>query len=240
MSIFDRPCDGFICAEDLPASGACIDEVDATFIADAIDEASYQLYLMSGRRVYGVCTATVRPEARHCGWGGSCASHCTIEAIRLGEPIQRIKWVMIDGAVLSPTEYRVLDRDKLIRNLGYWPHCQDFTKDLSEEGTWGIRYEYGNEIDWATKRAAIDLTMELIAAAVPGAPRKLSAATTAVSRRGVSLSMKDRNDMMREGASHIESVSAFMALHNPMNQPQTVVYSPDTAPRLHRVSGTFG
>lgn len=232
MSFADAPCQAFICAEDIPASGECVEVVDEVTIASAIDEASLILYLMSGRRVYGLCEATVRPSVRQCAAIETCARHCTVPAVRLGERINRIRWVMIDGQYLQPTEYRVIDRDKLVRSDGYWPHCQHLGRDLTEVGTWGIRYEFGSPPDAITRRATIDLALELIKLAVPGAPRKLPGNVSSVSRRGVSLTMQDRNQLVREAGSYIESVNQFMAAHNPMNEPPTFVWSPDQD-RLH-------
>lgn len=224
-----------LCASDLPMSGDCIENASPAVIADAISEASEIIHRMSGGRVYGTRDATVRPAEPGCGWVGACANHCSVPTIRLGEDVTRIRWVRIDGEMLDPSAYTVVDKNKLIRTDGQaWPHCQDLTKDLSEVGSFGVRYSFGPEVDRVTMRALVDTTLELIKVAVPDADnRRLPANVRNASVNGLSLSMEDRNKLVRELGSYLESVNRFMALHNPMNEPPTFVYSPDTSPRLH-------
>lgn len=240
--IDDGPCSPLICAADLPASGDCIDQVTLTAIEEAIDEASYIIYRMSGRRVYGLCTSTVRPLVRNHDYTGSCESHCTVASVRLGERVQSIQWVMIDGEVLQPSEYRLAMGDRLVRTGGLrWPHCQDRTKGLDQLGTWGIRYTHGMPVDAVTKRAVIDTTMELVKLAVPGSKdRKLPSNTTSVRQSGVSLTMADRAQLTRELGSYLESVARFQAIHGANGNPGTFVYSPDTSAHLEVNLPDFG
>lgn len=233
------PCSPFLCAADLPASGECLDMVSSSVIEDAIGQASYILWRMSGGRMYGVCEETVRPTPGRCGDLTSCDAHCTVSSLKLGQtPVQRIKWVMIDGEILSPSEYRLLDHDMLIRVGDRWPHCQHLDRPLTEEGTFGIRYRFGHEVDPITKQAGVDLVMEFIKLAVPGdRARRLPGAVASASSQGLSFSMQDRNTLVREMGSYLESVNRFMSFWNPTVQPETYVYSPDTSPRLAHLDG---
>lgn len=226
MSIYDTP--DLICAEDLPVSGDCIENATTAIIADAVAEANYIIYRMSGGRVFGVRAATVRPEPK-------CNSVCSdVSFIRLAEPVHRVLWVMVDGALVPPTSYRIMDRSKLIRTDGTdWPSFQDVTKTLSEVDTHAVRYEYGIPADAVTKRAAIDTAIELIKLTQSETNRRLPANVTSTRSSGVSLTMQDRNQLIRELGSYLESVNRFMALHNPRAEMASYVYSPDTSPRLH-------
>ena len=218
-----------ICAEDLPVSGDCIENASAEIIADATAEANYIIYRMSGGRAFGVRAATVRPQT-----GTSQACHRS-NLVTLASPVHRVRWVMIDGAMFPTSSYRLIDQCRLMRTDGQdWPGWQDLTKDLSESGTFAIRYEYGRPVDAVTKRAAIDTAIELIRLAVPdGNQRRLPANVTSTRASGVSLTMQDRNQLIRELGSYLESVNRFMALHNPQAEQETYIYSPDTSPRLH-------
>lgn len=233
----DAPCSNFLCNEDLPASGDCLDLLTSEQIDSAIEEASYLLYRMSDRRVYGLCEDTVRPSVRDHAHDGVCQCY---SIIRLGERPERILWVKVDGEVLPPSAYKLERGDqKLYRVDGdYWPHCQDLTAPIDADGSFAIRYRHGSPIDPVTKHAAIDLTMELVKLLVPGFRPQLPADVTSVSRRGVSLSKQDRDKIIRGGASTLDSVNQFMATHNPNNEPETYVYSPDTSPDLHNFGRT--
>lgn len=226
------PCSYFLCAEDLPASGDCIEMVSHEVIDGAITEASYLLWKMSGGRMYGVCEATIRPTKKACVSLRACDDHCSQHAIVLPEtPVQRVRWVMIDGEVIPPNEYRIEGGDTLLRIGDMWPHCQHLDRRLTEEGTFGIRYRYGHEVDPVTKRAAVDLALEFIKLAAPGErARRLPGAVTNASSQGLSFTVQDRNLLARTMGSHIESVNRFMSVWNPRVDQPAYVYSPDTSP----------
>ncbi len=219
-----------ICAEDLPVSGDCIENASLSAVEEAVAEANVIIYRMSGGRVFGIRAATVRPAVR-----SSLTSCQELPFVRLAEPVHRVLWVMVDGSMVPPGSYRLMDRNKLIRTDGEaWPAWQDLTKDLSETGTFAVRYEYGTHVDAVTRRAAIDTAVELLKLSQPDTGnRRLPPNVTSTRASGVSLTMQDRNQLIRELGSYLESVNKFMALHNPKATLPTAVYSPDTSPALH-------
>lgn len=219
-----------ICAEDLPVSGDCIENTSLSAREEAVAEANHIIYRMSGGRVFGIRAATVRPDLR------SSLTPCqAMPFVRLAEPVHRVLWVMVDGQMLPPGSYRLMDRNKLIRTDGEeWPGWQDLTKDLTETNTFAVRYEYGSHVDAVTKRAAVDTAVELLKLSQPDTGnRRLPPNVTSTRASGVSLTMQDRNQLIRELGSYLESVNKFMALHNPKATLPTAVYSPDTSPSLH-------
>jgi len=227
MSIYDIP--ELICAADLPVSGDCIETAAPSVVSDAVNEANLIIWKMSGGRVYGLQSATVRPML---GSSGGCGDP---PAVVLQDPVHRVLWVMLDGALLEPSAWRLMDRSKLVRVDGrQWPTSQNLTRVLSETDTFAVRYEFGRPVDAVTKRAAIDTAVELVKLASPDQnARRLPPNVTSTRASGVSLTMQDRNQLVRELGSYLESVNRFMALHNPMAEPPTFVYSPETSPRLH-------
>ena len=94
MSVSDIP--DLICAEDLPVSGDCIENASVEVIDNAITEASYIIFRMSGGRVYGLRDVTVRPMLR-------TEDSCDPPVVKLADPVHRVRWVMIDGALIDPT-----------------------------------------------------------------------------------------------------------------------------------------
>lgn len=231
MTVSDIP--DLICAEDLPASGDCIELASAEVIASAITEASYLIFRMSGGRVFGVRDATVRPVLSQSGcWADPVP-------VTLVAPVQRVRWVMIDGSVLTPSAYRLMDNNKLLRIDGEaWPACQDLTRTLSETNTFAVRYSFGSPVDELTRRAVADTAAELIKMTQPDTTsRRMPPNVRSSNASGVSLSMQDRNQLIRELGSYLESVNRFMAVHNPHTELETFVYSPDTTSRLHALDG---
>lgn len=207
----DAPCQPFICAEDLPVSGWCVDLLSVEQVNELIDEASLLLYLMSHRRVYGVCSDVVTFRRT---WRESC----THPHLRFGQPIRRVRWVRIGDDYVEPGEYRVLERVLLERIGDVWPDDTDID----------VYVEHGSPIDAITKRAAIDTVVELgkMADTVPPR-RKLASNATSAHGSGVSVTMRDRGEMIRELGSTLESVARFMAVHNPRATPPTYIHSPD-------------
>lgn len=253
----DAPCDSFATAEDILAVDACItgDEScpDYDLIDAALEEATQLLYLLSGRQIYGICTDTVRPTRDlKCpkpmsvfGWRlGTCDECCTVSSIKLAGPVVSIDAVLIDGEELPVSGYSLMDGDRLVRmrdaeqKRQRWPRCQMLDLPPTEVGTFAITYTHGKAVDSITKRATVDMAIELIKLSRNETSRlRLPSNTTAVTRQGVSLSMQNRTDMIREAGSTIESVAQFMAVHNPTNQRvPTFVWSPDTKDKLHRFS----
>lgn len=245
----DAPCDAFITAEDVLLVDPCItgEECDPAYelIDAAIDEATLLIYMLSGRQIYGICSDTVRPnKLGGCPRVTTCYETCSVSYIRLTGTVISIDEVTIDGETIPASGYTVMDNNKLVRmrdaegQKQKWPRCQNLDSPISEVGTFSITYTHGKEPDLITKRATTDMAIELIKLSRAETSRlRLPSNTTSVSRQGISLSMQDRNEMIRTVGSSIESVSQFMAIHNPANQRvPTFVWSPDSRQSLHRFS----
>jgi hypothetical protein len=63
-----------------------------------------------------------------CGCTGDCSCTMLCEVV-MPSPVGGIESVMLDGAVLAPSAYRVDNGNRLLRTDGScWPTCQDMTK----------------------------------------------------------------------------------------------------------------
>jgi len=238
-------CQSFVSLEDvLAAPCACsFDEaVDGPLIEELIDEASDMLFQLSGGRVHGICTRTVRPIAE----AGSCW-HVGLETYQpgvewwLGDAIPfrveglEIIEVVIDGVVLSPSGYKLINSQWLARVSGYWPTTNDLMKDDTEDGTFSVTYRFGRAITAVSKSAAVELVCLMMKD--PSAISRLRGVVSA-NVQGVNVTTA-QDDVAALG---LPAVARFLDLFAPFGPGVKGVWSPDTANgwRLVEVTGPSG
>jgi hypothetical protein len=136
--------------------------VERVFVIEMAKKVAVEiLHSFSGRQ-FGLCHRIVRPCRDKCAepagvaWeygqlrptliGGkwfndtcsSCQSHCScteVCEVTLPGPVNRIIEIKIDGLVLSPADYRVDNRRKLVAQGSFcWPTCQDMTAPAGRPG----------------------------------------------------------------------------------------------------------
>lgn len=164
---------------------------DMTDMEAWVGPATEALFVLSGRRMTGLCgPVTVRPcgNCGSCGgwqqwryrdgslgliptWEGSrwasqgrSSCHCScLPEVELGRyDVQGIAQVKIDGEVIAPSAYRLDNRYQLVRTDGsYWPSCQNVAADDDEEGTFSVSYWYGEEPSEGAMAAAAALAAQL-------------------------------------------------------------------------------
>ncbi|QWY82767.1 head-tail adaptor [Arthrobacter phage SilentRX] len=162
----------------------------------------------------------------NCSMGCSCSA---VNAVELARPVGDIVEVKVDGVVLDPSEYRVEDGNKLIRNGGKrWPACagENFT----------VTYLNAAAVDAMGAYAGGVLAWEWLKAMTDKRNCRLSSRATAVSRQGVSMELTP--GLFPEGTTGIEEVDIYVRMWNPHGwKVAPRVYSLDT-PRQRQV--TFG
>lgn len=228
----------------------------------ALDLASATLRRLTGYRVGG-CLTTLRPCKPSC-CGGSmfpsyygsgtfqpqmnamgfwvnscgCTSGCSCTElceIVLPGPVGYVESVWIDGAVISPMNYRVDGTRLLWVGEGDcpFPACQDMTREQTEPDTFSVNYLNAYPVDSSGAYAAAVLAMEF-ARACGGGKCRLPSGVTSIVRQGVS--MQIAAGAFPGGATGIREVDAFVALWNPEGLRQACqVWSPDQ--RRPRVVG---
>jgi hypothetical protein len=258
------PCTSWISGDDLVACGveATSDGADLDYWAQV---ASELMFTLSGRRFSGLCgPITVRPcrKACGCGWqvlsrghlvqwrddyaswfcdGDSCG--CMGEStIELWYPARSVSEVMIDGAVVDPTSYRII-RDRYLQRLDdpgppvehrVWPSCQNVTLDDTEDGTFSITYTYGRYPPESGKLAAAQLAKELLKEC-SGEACALPKGTTRVTRQGVTVERPAFTAWVKGTGWHtgMPLVDAFLTSFNPSGlQRRPVIWSPASAERF--------
>jgi hypothetical protein len=184
------------------------------------------------------------------GWGfghtaaGAWCGCQPLSRVKLaGYPARAITEVRIDGVALDELDtdgnpnwrldgWRWLTRmsDPAQPSLARrWPGCQNLALDDDQPGTFSITYQYGNSPPPLGVAAASELAGELYNAC-NGGDCRLPASVTRVVREGVTI---DRVNalaaLLREGASGIPLVDAFIAAYPVKGTRRPAVWSPDTA-----------
>jgi hypothetical protein len=238
-------CQAFATREDvLDAACGCelTDSEHGALIDELIDDATDMLYVLSGGRVFGRCTRTVRPYRRGStmpsewatttGWGLDSG----LDSIPLRGPDTEIMEVVVDGAVLNPSEYGLLDGNKLFRKSGCWPSTNDLTKDDSQDGTFSVTFRFGRTPSYLTRSACV----EMVCMMARDEPRALSRMRGIVSAnvQGVSVQLDD-DEVRSLGLAH---VNRFLDAYSPRGITVLGVYSPevDHGWTLHTVTGGSG
>lgn len=211
-------------ASDL--SCAYTSPTDDALAAAVLDVASDMLYMATGGRVHGRCTATVRPmRCAPCGVRRHWWDYANPDrGIELRSPVLSVNTVTIDDDVIDPTTYVLIDGVRLLRKSGSWPNSNDLDLDDGETGTWSINYTFGREPDWITKQATIALAVNL-ALDASGLVNSLPAGAKSVNLQGVSISLEERSEALRN--STIAQLNQFFSVYAPDGRYVNTVWSPD-------------
>lgn len=233
--------------DEVTACPACGDyNVDSALLDEAIQVASDVLYELSGRRFPGTCEETIRPcrkpRCRGSGDPTLCSCGGVSEVLLRGSPVTEVLEVKVDGDVLPASEYRIDEHRWLVRlpdssgTRHAWPCCQDVYLDDSEDNTFSVSYEFGQDPPPAGRMAASRLACELILACDPAAASKcrLPKRVTSVTRQGVSMTTLDPFDFLDKGQIGIYEADLFIQAYNPGRGRAASVWSPDTSPRGRR------
>jgi hypothetical protein len=151
--------------------------------------------------------------------------HLPWPAIRLGySPIIEVTEVTIDGTVLDPAAYRIVDYVWLART--------------DTGGTWGgdviVTFTHGKRPPTALERAAATLAAEVLASRV-GAPCRLPDRTQSVVRQGITVAWTDKQEFLASGLTGITEVDlAIMAARR--SRRRSRVYSAQQRVRAHRAT----
>lgn len=150
-----------------------------------------------------------------CGRCGSIACSCdpnSLKAIHLPGPVTEVTSILIDGAVLSPSAYRVDSQHLLIRQDGEtWPTAQDLIEPTTEVGTWSITFSHGVAVPKGGQLAAGLLACELFKAYSADPTCGLPARVKTVARQGVTVGIMDTFEGLDEGKTGLWAVDSWIA-----------------------------
>jgi hypothetical protein len=163
-----------------------------------------------------------------CGDGG-CS--CTIpgQSISLPGPVWAVEEVLIDGAVLPSTSYRVDDYRWLVRLDGEgWPYCQDLVAPTTALDTWQVSYIQGLPVPIGGQVAAARLACELWKAACGDSSCALPKRIQSITRQGVTVAMLDTMDDLEKGRTGIWLIDSWVIAVTTPQKRGGSVYSVDT------------
>lgn len=173
---------------------------------------------------------------RNCtGCAGSSLGCCTCEPrcqVYLPPPVHSIPatGISIDGVILDVDAWRVDNGQWLVRTDGEcWPLCQDFNVDTGE-GVFEVTYLKGQAVPNVLLHAAGELACEWAKNCV-GAPCRLPQRVTSIARQGVSVSLVNIDELLRNGLTGITTVDQMIRSFNPYSMTSSMrIASPDWPP----------
>jgi hypothetical protein len=144
---------------------------------------------------------------------GSCDGSCScamVDSIRLPGPVVEVTQVKIDGVVLAPSGYRLVDYRKLIRVNTLWPICQNLNLDDSQPGTWSVTATFGVPVPLLAQQACGELACEIIKACA-GVDCRLPANIASLARQGVNITF----NLDRHVVENLFFGQLFLKTYNP-------------------------
>ncbi len=152
--------------------------------------------------------------------------------------VAQVHEVVVDGAPLDPSAYRVDDWRNLVRVDGEtWPDSQDWTVSGYEPGVFSVTYTYGRAVPQAGLLACGFLACE-IAKLMLRQPCELPMRVQSASQGGMNVAFMDPQDFLDKGRTGLYFVDLFLKTYNPNKlQHRSRVFRADRKPG-HRVTGT--
>lgn len=162
-----------------------------------------------------------------CGGIGCCGTGCeTVLPLTVS-----ITSVVVDGATVSPSAYRVDNGRLLVRTDGSsWPRCQDTSKNAGVTGTWSVTGVFGRAVPQEALDAAGILACE-IGKSLAGQPCRLPQRMQSLTRAGVSVQFPGVNTYLDRGLTGLNEVDQLVVQLNPGRLAQAPqVFSMDVTP----------
>lgn len=217
------------------AVGECCDAGEGADLAYAVQVATAMLWEMSGRRYSGACRATVRPHQQFTtcgprGWyrrgRGPWGCRALDDVLLAGYPVREVEEVKVDGVVLDPTAYMLVEDRRLLRTDGtWWPSCQYLERGDDEDGTFFVTYTYGADPPLTGRHAATKLACE-IAKSCADLECALPENTSRVVRQGVEVAVDAARAL--PGGLGLQEVDAFLRVAGGPGRRRPAVVSPDS------------
>jgi hypothetical protein len=214
---------GAVCEQWATGEDVCApcDDVDAAVLDASLEAASLVLFELTGRRWPGECEDVVFPTGREClDWLGS--GRHKRRALRLpGYPVTSVEEVIIDGEEIASDLYRVDDQRWLVYippvpyvagDRQNWPIINNERLVDGSEGTWSVRYFYGNGPPPGGRQAAAALGCELAKSCTPDAEGcRLPERVTSITRQGITMAIIDPLTLFADGLTGLPEVDLWVS-----------------------------
>lgn len=156
-----------------------------------------------------------------------CGARCEVAM----PPTVSVTSVVVDGATVDPTAYRVDNGYLLVRTDGAcWPQCQDMNADPPAVNTFTITGTFGRTVPQEALDAAGLLACE-IGKGLAGQPCRLPQRMQSLSRQGVSVQFPGVDSYLDRGLTGLNEVDQLIVQLNPGRLTRApLVLSPDVSP----------
>lgn len=206
--------------------GCTLDDAELEIEA-ALEAASDVVAKITGGRVRGRRVSTVWPVRRSGSCAGMSAQDMTpidMDAIPIPGILPVISVVKIDGVALDAGEYKMFNGPNLVRLAGDWPYSNDLRAASDDQvGTFTVAYAHGDNGGVLGVNASYEIACSLIEKHVPGFGRGVTSASV----QGVSLTIDDAVDEIRQGGDSYPHVQRLLASFAPGGAGRSTVWSPE-------------
>lgn len=208
----DGPCGPWLSVDEAQQFAAWPAGTPEEEIGTAVAWATDLLYRL-GQPFVGTCTDTIRPVRCGCRIPDGCNARRLVQLPL--RPVIDVLEILVDGAALDPGAYRLVDRIALVRTDGNpWPCSQRLDLPTTDEGTWSIRYRWGQVAPLSGRHAAAILGLELWRSTHPGEGEcRLPKRITSLTREGVTMAILDPMDLLDGGKTGIVEVDLFLSAY---------------------------
>lgn len=162
-----------------------------------------------------------------CGGWNCCGTACEVDL----PPTVSISSVVIDGATLASTAYRIDNGHLLVRTDGNcWPRCQNMSTNASAVGAFAVTGAFGKAVPQEALDACSLLACE-IGKALAGQPCRLPQRMQSLTRTGVSVQFPSVDTYLDRGLTGLNEVDQLVVQFNPNRLTQgPKVISMDQSP----------
>lgn len=173
---------------------------------------------------YGAWGSPVNPALIGGQWFnlpcGSCGDRCScdwVEKILLPGPVASIGQILLNGAVLDPSVYRVDNGHQLVRLDGtQWPMCQNMAGNpATDPNTFEVTYDIGVPVPVGGQIAAGVLACQMAKAVCRSSSCELPQRIQTITRNGVTVAMLNQYDeLYKELTTGLWIVDSWVASIN--------------------------
>lgn len=204
-----------------------LDETKAAEITLALEAASDVIAKITGGRVRGRRTSTlwpVRQRGTCLGANEQIMTLIDLDAIPIPGIVPVVKAVKVAGVTLAATEYKMFNGPNLVRLGSDWPYWNNL-RALSddEEDTFTVAVEHGDNGGLLGVKASYEIACSLLQSYIPGFGRGVTSASV----QGVSLTIDEAADEIRQGGDSYPNVQRLLASFAPSGAALSSVWSPE-------------
>lgn len=222
----ETACQPFVQREDISCDCDAFSDEE---IEELIDQASDLVAILTGGKIVGSCTQTVRPVGDHActPFAERPLRHYNAKQIVLPGPNPTVTQVKIDGIVLDPSEYVIVDDVYLTRVSGNWPSNKNPLLPDTDDNTFSVTFTVGF-LPALAKMAVKELVCDWVKSDVRlGFNRSLPHGARSANIAGVNIQLEQTVEEIRRRSILLPSLVRLLTVYAPDAGQPAVVYSPD-------------